>query len=417
MTTTIVKAADAAQFLSFVPRMLGYHPTRSLVVIPFHGSRTLGAMRIDLPDSASTAVDAIASTVIGMVCRLPEADGLATVAYTGASFAEHDGMPHRELAEALAGRADECGLRVVDALCVAADAWGSYLDPSCPDGGRPLADLAAVAPELAELPPPVGDQASGADLPAVDLAERERVGRALTALEAAVAVLCGPDAADAGRRGSPFSPTDTDSAETDPADTDPDGGVGLAEAGAAVTGDGTRIDPRALEAVCLLDDLPDLFEDALAWDLDAVDPYRAAALAWCLSRPSLRDVALVQWSGTMAHGDEAFDAQLRWENGEEYPTHLAMRMWGEGDRPDPGRLEAALHLVRRIAAAAPRGSRSGPLAMCAWLSWALGRSTHAEAYATWACEIEPEHGLSEIVLSFVHAGHLPDWAFRRPERP
>ena len=57
MTTTIVKAADAAQFLSFVPRMLGYHPTRSLVVIPFHGSRTLGAMRIDLPDPATMAAN------------------------------------------------------------------------------------------------------------------------------------------------------------------------------------------------------------------------------------------------------------------------------------------------------------------------------------------------------------------------
>lgn len=420
MTTTIVKAADAAQFLTFVPRMLGYNPTRSLVVIPFHGSRTLGAMRIDLPDPAATSADAVASTVIGMVCRLAEADGLAAVAYTGASFAEHDGMPHRELAEALAGRADECGLRVVDALCVAADAWGSYLDPSCPDAGRALADLAEMAPELAELPAPVGDQASGADLPAVDLTERELVGRALDSLGAAVAVLCGPDGADGadgGRQGGPFAPGDTGPEEMEPDDDAPGGGAGRAEAGSLVAGAGARIDPLALEAVCLLDDLPELFEDALTWDLDAVDPYRAAVLAWCLSRPSLRDVALVQWSGTMAHGDEAFDAQLRWENGEEYPTHLAMRMWGEGDRPDPGRLEAALHLVRRIAAAAPRVSRPGPLAMCAWLSWALGRSTHAEALAAQACEIEPEHGLSEIVLSFVHAGHLPDWAFRRPERP
>ena len=29
-----------------------------------------------------------------------------------------------------------------------------------------------------------------------------------------------------------------------------------------------------------------------------------------------------------------------------------------------------------------------------------------------ACDLEPEHGLAEIVRSFVHAGHLPDWAFR-----
>ncbi|MBN9173996.1 MAG: hypothetical protein J0I70_07570, partial [Microbacterium sp.] len=51
-------------------------------------------------------------------------------------------------------------------------------------------------------------------------------------------------------------------------------------------------------------------------------------------------------------------------------------------------------------------------ATCAWLSWALGRSTHAESFARRACELEPEHGLGEIVRSFVAVGHVPDWAFR-----
>jgi hypothetical protein len=106
-------------------------------------------------------------------------------------------------------------------------------------------------------------------------------------------------------------------------------------------------------------------------------------------------------------------AQLRWEAGEEYPGHLAMRMWGEGEVPDIARLTAALELAREAAAAAPRVAQPGALSLCAWLAWALGRSTHAAAYAQQACEIEPEHGLSQIVLSFVQAGHLPDWAFRR----
>ena len=146
---------------------------------------------------------------------------------------------------------------------------------------------------------------------------------------------------------------------------------------------------------------------ALGWDAACLAPFDAAALTWCLARPALRDIALVQWCGGMAAGDEALDAQLRWESGEEYPAHLAMQMWGEGERPDPDRLEAALALSRRVAAAAPRAVRAGPLATCAWLAWALGRSTHAERYATLACEIEPEHGLAEIVRSFVLAGHLP----------
>ena len=61
--------------------------------------------------------------------------------------------------------------------------------------------------------------------------------------------------------------------------------------------------------------------------------------------------------------------------------------------------------------AAPR--RAGALAVCGWLSWALGRSTHADRYARKALAAEPDHGLASIVRSFVSAAHLPDWAFRR----
>ena len=139
--TTIVKAANAAQFLSLIPKMLGYRPTRSVVLIPFAGARSIGAMRFDLPGEAeSEEIDRIAATLIGMVCRLPEADAVAAVAYTDERF-DGDGMPHRDLIEALEKRADACGVRVTDALCVAADAWGSHLDPDCPTSGRPLDEL------------------------------------------------------------------------------------------------------------------------------------------------------------------------------------------------------------------------------------------------------------------------------------
>ncbi|WP_127473849.1 DUF4192 family protein [Microbacterium sulfonylureivorans] len=402
--TTIVKAAGAAEFLSLVPRMLGYVPTRSLVMIPFEGSRSIGAMRFDLPDGEPDAVDRVAATVIGMVCRLPDADAVAAIAYTDAGFSDGEGMPHADLFRALERRAHACGLGLTDALCVGGDGWGSALDVECPAGGRPLDDLDLESAVLGEATPD-GDQASGAGLPALDLARTERVGRALVAFERAVSVLCGDDE----RRPPVERRADRASVREDSTATS-----GAVEASA--TTESARIDPAALAAVCDLDDLPSLFEEALAWDPADLAPYDAAALVWCLSRPALRDVALVQWSGTVADGDEAFDAQLRWEAGEEYPVHLAMQLWGEGDRPDPDRLERALQLTRHVAASAPRPSRPGALAMCAWLSWALGRSTHAEVYAVEACEIEPEHGLSEIVRSFVLAGHLPDWAFRRPGR-
>ncbi|QIG38769.1 DUF4192 family protein [Microbacterium sp. 4R-513] len=371
--TTIVRAAGAAQFLALVPRMLGYRPTRSLVLIPFAGSRSLGAMRLDLPDHDAD-VDALAATFVGMVCRLPDADALTAVVYTDEAFG--DRMPRAALATALGYRADECGLRLVDALCVGADAWGSYLDVDLPPGGRPIADLGDEPPGAEHLAVADGDQSSGAELDASDPAECEAVDAALRNLADAVDLLCGTDA------------------------------------GAAAADDGARVDPHALSAVCALDDLPTLFEEALTWDAADLPPYDIAVMVWCLARPALRDIALVEWCGGLDAGDEAFDAQLRWEAGEEYPAHLAMHMWGEGERPEPRRLEQALALARRVAASAPEPLRPGPLATCAWLSWALGRSTHAERYAVQACEIEPEHGLAEIVRSFVHAGHLPDWAFR-----
>jgi hypothetical protein len=402
--TTIVKAASAAEFLSLVPHLLGFRPTQSLVVIPFTGSRSLGAMRFDLPGDEPDAVDRVAATIIGMVCRVAEAEALTAVMYTDARFEDAGRMPHRDLSDALVRRADACGLRVTDSLCVAPDGWGSFLDGDCPHEGRPLADLDDAPAATAALGGPERDQTSGARLPDVEPAEMDAVARALASLGDAVALLCGPDAADAntGRRRGRASRT---------AGTT----VAAAEAASAID-DSRRIDPQALAAVCTLDDLPTLFESALQWRPPALEPYDAAVLVWCLARPALRDIALVQWCGGLAAGDEALDAQLRWEQGEEYPAHLAMHMWGEGAQPDADRLAAALAIARHAAAVAPRELRPGPLATCGWLAWALGRSTHAELYALEACEIDPEHGLAEIVRSFVHAGHLPEWAFQRPSR-
>lgn len=383
--TTIVKAADAAQFLSYVPHLLNFHPSQSLVLIPFDGGRSLGAMRFDLPgendDGAGDTIDRVASTVLGMVCRVADANAFAAVIYTDETFASHAGMPQSALLGAIERRADSCGLRITDMLCVAADAWGSRMDPLCPQEGRPLEELKQEA-DAAPGPAPIGDHTAGATLPEVDLAESERAGRALQALSRVFTALSGAQ------------PDDVPGAEVDD-----DGDV--------------RVNPQAIAAAYSLDDIPALFEQALTWPLDDIGAYDAALIGWCLARPSVRDVALVQWSGSFDDGDDALDAQMRWESGEEYPVHLAMRMWGEGLQPEPKRLVAALEMVRHVAALMPADVRAGSLAMCAWLSWALGRSTHADIYARMACEIDPEHGLSEIVLSFVTAGHLPEFLWSK----
>lgn len=359
--TNTVKAANAAEFLALVPHLLGFHPRDSLVLVPFCGSRTLGAVRYDLPGSDDD-IDRIAATVVGMACRVSHVDAVAITVWSD------DAETHSRYVAAMESRADACGLAVVDTLWSTSTSWGRF-------GVDERHDHLAGA----RLPDALdADQASGSDLPRVGPAERAALSDALAALDDAVRIVCGSGDADHG----------------------------IDEA--------RRGDPRALSAVYALDDLPDLFERVLEWDAEALSPFDAATLVWCLSRPALRDIALVQWCRGLLAGDEALDAQLRWEDGADYPPHLAMNIWGEGDRPDSRRLLRALEVVRRVAAAAPDGRSAGPFAAAAWIAWALGRSTHAAVYAERACEEEPGHGLAGIVMTFVNAGHLPDWAFQRP---
>ncbi|MBN9176662.1 MAG: DUF4192 family protein [Microbacterium sp.] len=374
-----VKAADAAHFLSLVPGLCGFTPTQSLVLVPMSRGRSLGAMRLDLPpeDADEPGVDAVASTAIGMICRVDEADALVAIVYTDAAIGGGTQLPGAAVMDAVSFHADASGLRLLDALTVASDGWGSHDDPDLPAGGRALADLRARDADAEVLAgsgrrASTGDQSAGAVLPRVGQPARRAVGLAMRSLTTALEVICG-----------------------------------IPSMGRAAP----RIDPGALEAACELDDLPALFEHALAWR-PAESPMRAAMLGWCLGRPGLRDIALVQWATDQSGGDIASDAQRRWEDGEEYPVDLALVMWGDAPRPDRARLESALAVVREVAALLPKKHRPGPLAVCAWLSWALGRSSHAHRYARSALAIDPHHGLADIVHSFVQAGHLPEWAFR-----
>ncbi len=365
--TPIIHATSPAEFLTVVPRLLGFVPQRSVVLVPFRRGRSRGALRLDLPPDDDRA-DEIAATMMGLVCRVPEADGCAIVVYS-----ETD-APARALVEGIERRAEACGVVIVEALWVAGRRWGSYAGSDA--GSVPSAD--DLPPGLGDVATPEANQFAGADLLPLDAARSDAVENACTALDAAIRALVLTDA------------------EHPPADA-------------------ARIDPRAFAAACLLDDLPAFVERLLSEDAATLDPFEIAAAAWALGRPSLRDIALICWIDGIDAGDEAAHAQARWEDGDEYPSEIAMRLWGEGARPSPERLGRALLLARQVASAVPASRRPGPLAAAAWFSWALGRSTHADLFAQQATAIEPEHGLAEIVRSFVGAGHLPDWAFRLDE--
>ncbi|MBS1697454.1 MAG: DUF4192 family protein [Actinobacteria bacterium] len=375
--TTIVHAAGAAELLAAIPVLTGFTPRDSVVLLPFRRSRTAGALRFDLPraaparppDEASTAAE-FAATAIGLACRVPETDALAIAVYTDGEPGRDEALPAAALVTELMRRAEACGLHMVEALHVGTGHWSDYREP-----------LAAPHPlsEVPEPPPvpgfvgPAPDQLSGVELPTAGLLAAESVGRALLALERVL---------------GPAGPQRT---------APPPGG---------------RVDPRAHEAALLLDDLPSFLEEVLDTP-ETPSPFATATLVWILNRPALRDVALVQWASSIDHGDRALAAQLcHSATGCDVPDDLGGILIGHGPCPDRDRLGVALTLVRHIVSLAPRDARGGPLAAAAWLSWAIGRSTHAARYLDQAQEADPELSFAQLMRAVVDAGMLPDWAFR-----
>lgn len=367
--TTIINATDPAEFLGLVPALAGFTPRESIVLLPFHGSRTQGAMRVDLPDAESDP-DEFADAVLHALLQVQDIDAVAIVVYTDdAAQRVPDGLllPHLTTVEAVAEVCHDAGLRIVETLCVLADGWADYFDDD-PE----VRQLTAEAPEVPGVGDLTGDQLSGAELPPGDLVDREHVGRALRAVEHEMI---------RQQHGHRHLHSDDD--------------------------------PLAMmTAANMLDDLPEFAERLL--DMSAgLSVYDCAALLWCLSRPTLRDTVLVQWATNKEFGYEALDAQLAFSDERTpVPDAVGEVFLGRAARPDPDRLGCALEIVRLAASRAPRHAKAGALTAAGWLAWAMGRSSHAGAYVDEALRIDPSHSMASLISSVLAAAMLPEWVLR-----
>lgn len=365
---TVIKADAGHDFLALLPRLTGYQPRNSVVLVAFRGNRTCGAIRFDLPDAAPLGeLRRFATSMIGMLCKIPDVDALVPVAYTDDSFGKTDAIPHAVFLDVLVHRAEVSGFHVRDSLCVAADGWASYLDPDVPRGGRPLGDIETSAVQSladSEGMEVRADVRGDTELPIVDLARSERVGLQLRRL-----------------RDDPSS------------------------ASAVVAGSDELADLA----------LPQFLEMMLLRRPDTLPPEVVASLLWVLERPVFRDVAIIQWAFGPEMGLQALDDQLSWlEDGPTDETATGLLLWGEGPRPVPERVEAAIDLLRLVAACAPRSARVAPLTMLAWLSWSLGQSSRAAVFVAATLTIDPQYGLASLIGAMIDGGRLPEWAFAVP---
>jgi hypothetical protein len=394
MTPTIVKTREAHDFLALVPQLAGFQPERSVVLVAFRGNRTCGALRFNLPepDLARTILRRLATSIVGTLCKIEGVDAVVPVLYTDERFTDVPGVPGERFAEILGRRAELSGFLVRDSLCVAADGWGSYLDPACPAGGRPLSQI-EQSPVNRDLPQDaqreLGRLVSRADLPQVDVALRERCARRLARYECLGSQV--PDAPD------------------------------LPELVAMV---GDILDPVATT------------EAALELDPSELTAEEAATLLFLLKSPARRDQVMLQIAfgeeiGRVTHELNQRYAAIQRETGRSMDDIVAEEQARSGSRrdlaqtgdlmlgsvsrrPDPERIERGIELLKTLVATAPKRARPAPLCMLAWLSWALGRSSVAGIFIDQALAIDPGYGMARLLLTVVSAGHLPEWAFAVP---
>ncbi|WP_173922015.1 DUF4192 family protein [Agromyces sp. Marseille-P2726] len=378
--TTIIRAGAPHDLLALVPALAGFLPERSVVCVAFRGNRSAGVLRHDLPRHARDRA-AVVDAIIGTMCRMPGVDAIVPIVYTDATFAGAAGIPERTLLSLVVRRAEQAGFHVRDALCRAADAWGSLLDRDGPATGHPL-ELIDQSPAARQAPD------SGAAL-----------GTA-----SSLAELPEPDAATAGAIASEL----------------------------AALADERTLEARLVRLGANADPV-ELVESLVAPGASKQPPLRLAWFLHLAGRPPIRDAMLLQFAfgpaiGEAAHLDAEQTAARAEEEGltvdelvcrdeehgvlDEATDLLGRLMLGQSPlRPDVRRVERALTVVRTAIAAAPTESRCGALCIAAWLAWSIGRGSGASALLDQALAIDPGHTMAALLTEFIGSGALPEWAF------
>ncbi len=380
---TILKSVTGADFLATLPALAGYTAKRSLLVVPFLAKRTMGVIRVDLPQHDAEDDHAkIGSLVIGMLSRLRDCDGAALVMYVDETFPVAF-LAWDALRLHLDERLEDAGFAIKDAFCVAPDGWASWYEPNAPDDGHPLAEiaespLAAKAAEIAREDD-LHDFEADASLPDPDPTLQKL-------LTAAV--------------------------------------VDLVEYGIERT-------PLGLDEPAKRPDGVEFVEKLLAVEPDsATVPMLAHLIDFC-GTPAARDQLTVQIAFGVKIGRKAakFNARM---HALQAKTGLSMDelveremkagrlpsepmtelLLGDTNRiPSAARMKHAIAVLRRAIANVDPVDRPGPLCVLAWLYWGLGRSSIANRVILDALAIDPSHGMAQLYAALLQSGKLPEWVF------
>jgi hypothetical protein len=152
MTTSssppVVSVSGPGDLVSLVPYLVGFHPSRSLVVLSLHGPRLRCGLtaRFDLPH-AGTTPEEFATEAVSCVLR-DEPSQVALLVYDDQPWVAGE-RPWQSLVDALEREFTDAEVPVKEAVYVGTDRYWSMTcrsDACCPDGGTPLASVRARTP-------------------------------------------------------------------------------------------------------------------------------------------------------------------------------------------------------------------------------------------------------------------------------
>jgi len=140
--------------LAAIPLITGSEPKNTLAIMTFAGPEPDRVFCLNLPaQEAEAACRRLATTAIGLVCSVPNADSVLLALYTDRLCPGARRRPFERLQRLVASRLHGSGFHLVDSFYVAANGWGSYCctDPRCRLATpSPLADLHRRTRQLRE---------------------------------------------------------------------------------------------------------------------------------------------------------------------------------------------------------------------------------------------------------------------------
>lgn len=346
-----VRIRTPQSLLRLLPRLVGPTEAPSLVALPFQHGRSGMPMVLDLPErrSAAAIARAIRAGATG-------ADAVVLVACLSAPLGAQP-LPLQSELHGIADRLGRAGVRCLELLALAPDAWGDYAAPECARG--PLAELDLLddpAPGVPELPA----------IPGVPVHRDDAAARAVEGWLASI-----------------------DTWEVD------------AAAGAPIA---------ALERAVELAPRLGAGRGPLG-----VDPAKAAAVAIALvAHPMLRDLAIelaIDGADAAATTLAAID-----EHGSLAGDGAAERFLGCGPAPDPERLHDRLRRWTAIAEATPLEGRAPVLVIVGFLHFFVGRGRTAGRCAELAIAADPELTMAPLLRDIIDAKGAPDWVLHSGDR-